>query len=753
MVSRNDKQRVRRTASITRAVSAGFAHHEVGELDQAGALYRRALEEDPEHAEALHLLGLIAYQQGEFQSAIELIERALRKLAGLPEAHLNLGNALREVGRLPEAADSYHRAIDLDPDYGIAHSNLARALNDQGLFKAGLESSRRAVALIPDFLGAHVNCAAALIGLERVAEAETPLRRVVDLAPDRAEAHHDLGEILATLGRLDEAVASYHRALAIKPDYAEAHYNLGRALSAQSRLEEAEASYRRTLALDPDHARAHYGLANVFKTQRKLSEAIACFGRAVTLDPDDLVSLANWFRERQNICDWANYREDESRARSALKAQASPFAPSLLLALSSTPEEQLACARRVSEKIAVPEATMLLRPQPRPNRRIRLGYLSADFRQHPVAALIVELIECHDRRGVEVLGFCCGAKDGGAMRARLKSAFDRFVDIPDTTHRQAAELIHSHSVDILIDLNGYTGLSRTGILAYRPAPIQVNYLGYPGTMGAEFIDYIIVDPFLVPMEQQRFYTERLVHLPNCYQPSDTKRECAQPAPSRAASGLPEQGFVFCCFNNSYKITPTLFDIWMRLLNALPGSVLWLVETHPLVKDNLTREAVRRGIAPERLVFAQPAAVPEYLARLGLGDLFLDTLPYNAGATANDALWVGLPVLTCAGETYVGRMAGALLMAAGLPELVTTSLEAYEGLALRLATEPSRLAALRQRLPGNRATMPLFDIGRFTRNLERAYRRMWEIWRAGGPPAAFAVSPPDDTRLRPSLALG
>jgi predicted O-linked N-acetylglucosamine transferase (SPINDLY family) len=324
------------------------------------------------------------------------------------------------------------------------------------------------------------------------------------------------------------------------------------------------------------------------------------------------------------------------------------------------------------------------------------------------------------------------------MRGRFTGAFDHFVDIDKMPHRQAAELIHENGIDVLIDLMGYTRYCRPTILAHRPAPIQVNYLGYPGTMAADFIDYIIVDPFLVPTDQQPFYTERLVHLPDCYQPSDTRRQMANPAPSRASCGLPEKGFVFCCFNNSYKLTPAFFDIWMRLLNAVPGSVLWLSERNDFVKDNLRREASCRGVAAERLVFLPRAPMPEYLARLGLADLFLDTLPYNAGATANDALWTGLPVLTCAGETYVGRMAGAVLTAAGLPELITTSVEAYETLAFQLATEPGRLTAVRQKLERNRSTMPLFDTERFNRKLEAAYQRMWETWRAGEAPAAFSI---------------
>ena len=643
---------------------------------------------------------------------------------------------------MTEAVACYRRAIGLDPDYGMAHSNLARTLNDQGLFEAGLESSKRAVALIPDFLGAQVNCAAALTGLERFAEAEAQLRRAVDLVPDKAEAHRDLGEILAKLGRLDEAFASYRRALTIKPDYSVAHVNLGIALTSLGELDDAVASCHRALALDPDYVLAYRSLGDVLLRQGKVSEAIACLGHAVSFKPDDSDALTAWFQVRQHICDWSSYREDEARVRSTVGSQPSLGATARLLPLSTTPEELLDRALRVAAKMAVPESAVLPRPQPRPGDRIRLGYLSADFRPHPVAFLIAELIEFHDRRDFEVIGYSYGPDAGSGIRSRLTSAFDRFVDISDMRHRQAAERIHADAVNILIDLTGSTGFCRPAILAHRPAPIQFNYLGYPGTMGADFLDYI-VDPFLVPMDQQPFYTERLVHLPNCYQPSDTRRKIAEPAPSRAECGLPEAGFVFCCFNNSYKITPTLFGIWMRLLNAVPGSVLCLVEANAFVKGNLRRESISRGVAAERLVFAQPAPMPEYLARLGLADLFLDTLPYNAGATANDALWAGLPVLTCSGATYVGRMAGALLTAARLPELITTSLEAYEALALWLATEPGLLAGLRERLARNRATMPLFAIARFTRDLEAAYRQMWETWKAGLPPVAFAVSPSAD----------
>jgi protein O-GlcNAc transferase len=414
-----------------------------------------------------------------------------------------------------------------------------------------------------------------------------------------------------------------------------------------------------------------------------------------------------------------------------------PSAAFRLLGCASTSEEQFSYARRVAARTAVPGSDIFASRPPR-GERVRLGYLSANFHAHPVAHLIAGLIEHHDRRRFEVMGYGFDEDDGSALRGRLVGAFDRFVDIADTQDQDAARLIHTDDIDIVVDLHGWTPDCRAKILAYRPAAIQVNYLGYPGTSGAEFIDYIIVDRFVVPAEQQPFFSERAVYLPDCYQCNDDKRETAARTPSRRECGLPERGLVFCCFNNSWKLTPLFFDIWMRLLRAVPESVLWLYEANPLVKANLAREAEARGIAPERLVFASRLPQAEHLARHRLADLFLDTLPYNAHTTASDALWAGLPVLTCAGSTFAGRVAGSLLRAVGLDELVTASLEEYEALALQLARDAELLTGLRARLAQNRRSYPLFDTGRYTRHLEAAYWRMSEIRMAGQPPIAFFV---------------
>jgi protein O-GlcNAc transferase len=757
----------RRNGGIARTLRAGLAYHQAGRLDRAEALYRKVLAKDPDDAEALQLLGVLAYQCGKIGPALQLIERALPALAELPDAHLNYGNALRAAGRMAEAIVSYRLAIALQPDHGMAYNNLARALIDEGALEAGLDSAQRAAALIPDFAAAHANHAGALLGLGRFAEAEAALRRAlllkpetaslyldlgcalqaqrrldeaaaayqrtIELKPDFGEAHNNLGNVLKDLGQLDEAVAAYETALKIAPDSAAIHNNLGTALRDQKRVGDATASFRRALALTPDHAGALYNLGELLSEQTELGEAVALLGRAAQQLG---FATVDWFYARKRACDWAGYGEAE--VKSLEKAGKQTFK---LLAISSSPAEQLACARRAAADLAVSKSQRFPLARPLPGGRLRIGYVSTNFRAHAGAFLVIGLIEQHDRREFEVVGYSAGPDDGSNARARLASAFDRFVDISETGNWDAARLVRDDAIDVLVDLNGYQQGARTAIFAYRPAPIQIVFLGFPATTGTDFIDYIIVDPFVVPPDQQRFFSERLVHLPDCYQCNDDKRAISERTPSRAECGLPEEGFVFCCFNNAYKITPDFFDMWMRLLRAVPGSVLWLLDDNPWAKANLAREATARGVAPERIVFAPKLPHPDHLVRHRLADLFLDTLPYNAHTTASDALWGGLPLVTCAGSTFAGRVAGSLLHAIGLPELVTGSLDEYEALALRLARDGDLLAALRARLARNKWTHPLFDTERFARNIEAAYRQMWETWRAGRPPASFCVSSP------------
>jgi predicted O-linked N-acetylglucosamine transferase (SPINDLY family) len=416
--------------------------------------------------------------------------------------------------------------------------------------------------------------------------------------------------------------------------------------------------------------------------------------------------------------------------------------PFNLQAQPSTPAEQLLCAQQWSKKIAQGQSPGFIHDRSCSPRKIRLGYLSADFCDHPVAYAIAETIERHDRTRFDVLGYSYGPDDGSALRRRLETAFDRFIDLQAAGNDEAARQINTDAVDILIDLTGYTRLGRPRILVSRPAPIQVNFLGFLGTMGAEFIDYIVLDPFIAPSSQQRFYSEKIVHLTGGWWPAEIHWETAEEVRKRADYGLPEDAFVFCCFNTSYKITPPMFNVWTGLLRANPHSVLWFGVAENTVQDNLRREAAERGISPERLVFAPREPMAGYLARHRLADLFLDTLPYNAVGTAYHALLAGLPVLTCAGETFAGRTAGAMLLAAGLPELVTHSIEEYERLAIQLAREAGLLTGIRRRLVQARSSSALFDGERTVRELETAFARMWETWLRGEAPKPFSAPTPD-----------
>jgi protein O-GlcNAc transferase len=386
-----------------------------------------------------------------------------------------------------------------------------------------------------------------------------------------------------------------------------------------------------------------------------------------------------------------------------------------------------------------PVATPLWRGERYRHDKIRIAYLSTDFRAHAVAFLIVGIFEHHDKGRFETTAISFGRDDNSETRARIQTAFDRFIDVQDMSDFKVASLMREWEVDIAIDLNGHTGDSRTAILAHRPAPLQVNYLGYPGTMGASYIDYIIADRFVIPKAQEDHYSEKIVYLPDAYQANDRKRRIADRTPARSETGLPERGFVFACFNNTYKIGPEVFDVWMRLLRGIEGSVLWLLEDNAIAAANLKREAELRGVAPARLVFAPRTTPDQHLARHRLADLFLDTLPYNAHTTASDALWMGLPLVTTPGSTFPGRVGASLLHAIGLSDLVTASLADYESLAQKLAQEPGALAAIKAKLAANRDSHPMFDTARFARYLESAYATMWERQQRGEEPASFSVA--------------
>jgi predicted O-linked N-acetylglucosamine transferase (SPINDLY family) len=472
---------------------------------------------------------------------------------------------------------------------------------------------------------------------------------------------------------------------------------------------------------------------------KRYDDAAASFARARAIAPGLPYALSSQVWAELFACDWREIGLHVAQLRQQAREGQVPVSPFVLLAVTDSPAEQLQATQSyLAETHAGAQPPLPRRARP-PGGRLRIAYISADFHQHATAALMTRLFELHDRRAFEVVGVSYGPDDGSPMRARLLRAFDRFVDVRHMTNEQAARQLADLGIDIAIDLKGHTEDSRMAMLAWRPAPVQATYIGYPATVGAAYVDYVLADRIVIPPEHQRFYTEKVVHLPGSYQVNDDQLMIDSRAPSRADVGLPADAFVFCAFNNAYKLRPDVFDVWMRLLAAVPGSVLWLQQNNAAMERRLRGYANARGVDPGRLVFAPKAPLGEHLARHRCADLFLDTLPCNAHTTASDALRMGLPIVTCLGSTFAGRVAASLLHAAGLPELVTHTLEDYETLALKLARDPQMLAGLRARLEGNKATHPLFDSARTCRAIEAAYQAMWERHLRGEPPAAFAIS--------------
>ena len=683
--------------------------HRNGLLAEAEAHYRRLLGTEPRHADALHLLGVLCHQTARHDEAIDLIGKAIQLKPGSADFLNNHGLALRAAGRLEDAIRSYQAAIQITPADPDLHNNLGNVYQELKQFEQAAGCYRRVFRAFP-----------------RDAEVKSAL----------CHALQALGNQCQEAGQYAQAQACYEEAVQLAPNDAALHYNLGNALRQLGKPTEAATCYRSALRLMPDDADSHNNLGNVLRELGVLDEAIACYEQALRLNPALYHAQVHLLHQKQHMCDWRGLEAGIAQIRdwvtSVPQAQISPFA--FLAMPGTTAAEQLRCAKnwvanRYQQLMAQGEQLNFSHARPA-RSKLRIGYLSGDFRLHPLAFLITELIELHDRNHFEIFAYSYAADDQTPERQRLQQAFYHFDDIRPLSTQEAAQKIHADQIDILVDLTGFTHGSRTSILALRPAPIQASWLGFPGTMGAPFIDYLISDAFITPPDQAGHYSEKLLLLPDCYQPNDRKRPIGA-MPSRAASGLPDRAFVFCCFNQSFKIMPHVFEIWMRLLKAVPDSVLWLLECNRWAKANLYREAEARGIDANRLIFAPRVPIEQHLARHALADLFLDTLPYNAHTTTSDALWMGLPVLTCVGDTFAGRVAGSLLQAAQLPELITYSLPEYEACAIQLATDADKLNGIRHKLAQDKRHLALFDTDRFTQHLEQCYQTMWQTFLPPG----------------------
>jgi predicted O-linked N-acetylglucosamine transferase (SPINDLY family) len=764
------------------------AYH-AGQRAQAEQFCWEMLRAEPLHADAIYLLGVLALDSGRpaaalvhfhhvtllqpanaaFHNALGEVYRArgdrtraqacfreaLRLQPAYAAAHNALGQVLLDDGDRHAAIASFRQAVAVQPNYERAHVNLGRALQLEGDLKGAEACYLRAIELKPAYAIAHNNLGAVLQAYGRTADSLVPLRRALECQPNYPEAHFNLGNSLLALGDPAAARASYEAALRLRPDYARGHFGLGRALEDLGELPLALASFREAARLNPELAEAHKSVGDLLLLQPDWDGARAALERAVQLQPDNARAFARLAYAKQVLCDWRTLAADLDRlwrdAASSLEAgKPSPIIPFCTLTMPWSAAQQLAIARShaaaISQNVAVLRQNLgfdridaqAQRQDKAGGGRLRVGYLSNEFRDHAVSHLVQGMFALHDREAFEIYGYSFGRDDGSTYRRRIVEGCDVFRDLDKLALEACARRIHDDGIHILIDLQGHTGYSRMNLLALRPAPIQVNYIGHPGTSGADFIDYLIGDPVITPTEAADTLSERLVLLPHCYLAPALEQPSATTA-SRAANGLPETGFVFCGFANRYKIEPRMFDVWMNVLKRVPASVLWLSPGAATGAGNLRREAQARGVGSERLVFARHLpSKAEHLARHRLAGLYLDTLLYNAHTTACDALWAGLPVLTCLGGTFASRVGASVLKAVGLPELIVQDLESYENLAVRLAQNPEKLAELRARLDKQRVSAPLFDTRRLVRNLERAYRRMWDLFAAGKAPELIVV---------------
>ena len=639
------------------------------------------------------------------------------------ETHLKAGMAFVRNGDFAAAATSFRQAIAAEPRHGFAHNNLGAAMAALGRHEQAIESYRRALEIDPSY----------------------------------AQAHFNLGASLQALGRRDDAVDCFIRALQNDPGHVEAYYYLGLSHMASGRPNEALACYLRATDLSPGEAEVYAAMGTVLVQLRLVDAAVRAFETALSLNPELSAARANLMFWLARECDWDRL-EAHRESLPRLGIDSDPVPPFTLLALEDHPQRH----RARSEKFAEATYSHLrafpapLRPAARPER-LRIGYFSADFYEHATMFLSARMFELHDRSRFSIHGYSYGRQEGGAIRQRVSRACDSFRDVKELSDEAIAKIVREDRIDVAVDLKGYTEHQRLGILAYRPAPIQATFLGYPGTLGAPFIDYLIADPIVVPPEQRSAYAEQLIYLPHTYQINDDSREVALTSGSRAEAGLPEEAFVFCCFNTTYKITPAEFSIWMDLLRRVDGSMLWLLAGSSTAEVNLRDAAGKRGVDPSRLIFAPMVKPALHLARLRHADLFLDTFNCNAHTTASDALWAGLPVLTKVGRGFAARVAASLLSAIGLQELITTTERGYAELALALAQDPARLAAIRAKLAANRQAMPLFDSELCTRHIEQAYDLAYSRFLVGEAPEDIHVAAlsgrewraRNDSNVRPS----
>jgi len=718
-------------------LTRGSVLFRMNRLEAALASVDRAIAVDPGRPRAYLLKGSIHGVGARYDLALDAFDQALAARPDFADAWFGRGNALAMQRRPDDALSSYQKALALTASHADAWVGCANILSETGRSAEALEAYEKALALRPQMVNALLGRGNLFLNLGRHDEAQLDYDHALRLNPNLAEAWLGHGIIERRKHRRDDALGLIDRALALNPGLAKAWLEGGIVLRELGRLDQAFGAFTKAIELDPGLAQGWFEIGGMELKRKNFPVALSAFRKAAELHPGMTGVDGSRFRIKMMTFDWREFETERAALLASFRAGSPVMPPFFFISVFDAPEDQLRCARMWAWPA---EPQPVWKGERYDHERLRIAYLSGDFHEHPVGIQIAGLLEQHDRSRFEVSGISVGLEDDSPTRRRLQAAVERFVDAVALSEDKIADLVRELEIDILIDLSGPTEGARTGVLAKRCAPIQVSYLGYPGTMGTEYHDYVIADRIVIPEHHRLHYSERVVYLPNSYMPTDDKRDISEAQFTRAELGLPLEGVVYCCFNNNYKVTPTVFDIWMRILARVDGSVLWLHERAAQAANNLRMEAAARGIGPERLVFAQRLPrLADHLARHRAADLFLDTLPFNAHTTAVDALWAGLPVLTRIGESFAGRVAASLLESIGLPELIATSAGEYERRAIELGSDRAKLEVIRQRLASNRLTTPLFATERFTRGIENAYVQMYERHCAGLAPDHIDVS--------------
>jgi protein O-GlcNAc transferase len=725
----------------------GNAFLALGRSTEAISCCQQAIELRPDYFEAYNNMANAFLALGKSIKAISYYEKVLQLNPDCSEALNNMGSALQAQGKLDKAISCCEKALDLKPDYPDAYNNMGSALQAQGKLDEAISCYEKALDLKPAYIESHYNLGNAFCAQGKMDKAISCYEKALDLEPGYADAYNNMGSALQAQGKLDEAISCYENALRLKPDLAGAHNNMGSAFQGQGKSDKAISCYEKALRLKPDLAEAYNNIGNIFQDQGKSDEAIACYKKALEIKPDLAETHGYLVHEFQRTCAWQELERltpklDELTKKALNKGTRTAEPPFLALARYADPSHNLAIAQSWScdivRRMFSLKTDFSFDARRSHKTRVAVGYLSNNFCNHPLAHLMLGLFGLHDRDTFEIFCYSYGKDDGSHYRERIRQDCDRFVDIRHLGPGDAAKCIYEDQVDILVDLMGHTKDNRLEICALRPAPIQVRYLGLAGTTGADFIDYIITDEIVTPQDHALYYSENFVYLPHCYQVNDHTQSISNKDWKKVDFGLPESGFVFCSFNQPFKIDPVMFDTWMKILRQVPRSVLWLLGGNETAEKNLRWEAELSGVKSERLIFAERLPKNDHLSRLRLVDLALDTRIVNGAATTSDALWAGVPVITLQGGRFASRMSSSILTAIALPELIAHSLEEYEALAVRLGSNSSESEAVRQVLAKNRLTKPLFDSPRFTRNLEKAYKEMWNVFLAGETPRQIEV---------------